>query len=168
MLNHFGSFWSFWTNLDPLDYLGPFWIILDHFEHLFFTILDHFEYCGPFWIVLQIFWRLCFQFNIAWHWFDFQSIGHLGQCFLRVEMSVCLSVCLSVCVFTFEVPFKRLFAPTSPSQMSNIFRDSESLGKSNGKKWSQNWTFFCWFCLTNMVETTLPDELETSGQRAYR
>ena len=22
--------------------------------------------------------------------------------------------------------------------MSNIFRDSESLGKSNGKKWSQN------------------------------
>ena len=26
---------------------------------------------------------------------------------------VCLCVCLSVCVFTFEVPFKRLFAPTS-------------------------------------------------------
>ena len=51
--------------------------------------------------------------------------------------SVCLSVCLSVCVFTFEVPFKRLFAPTSQSRMSNIFRDSESLEKSNGKKWSQ-------------------------------
>ena len=27
---------------------------------------------------------------------------------------------------------------TSQSQMSNIFRDSESIGKSNGKKWSQN------------------------------
>ena len=26
-------------------------------------------------------------------------------------------------------------------QMSNIFRDSESLGKSNGKKWSNIWTF---------------------------
>jgi hypothetical protein len=25
--------------------------------------------------------------------------------------------------------------------MSNIFRDSESLGKSNVKKWSQIWTF---------------------------
>ena len=25
--------------------------------------------------------------------------------------------------------------------MSNIFRDSESLGKSNGKKWSNIWTF---------------------------
>ena len=38
---------------------------------------------------------------------------------------------------TFEVPFKRLFAPTSQSWMSNIFRESESLGKSSGKKWSQ-------------------------------
>ena len=51
--------------------------------------------------------------------------------------SKCPSVCLSICLFTFEVPFKRLFAPTSRSGMSNIFRDSESLGKSSGKKWSQ-------------------------------
>ena len=78
--------------------------------------------------------------------------------------SMCLSVCVAVCVFTFEVPFKRLFAPTSQGRMSNIFRDSESLGKSNEKKWSQIWTFlfesclklprkiklvfFCWFCFT--------------------
>ena len=56
----------------------------------------------------------------------------------NVRLSVvCLSVRLFVCVFTFEVPFKRLCAPTSQSQMSNIFRHSESLGKSNGKKWSQ-------------------------------
>ena len=53
-----------------------------------------------------------------------------------VCVSVCLSVCLSVCSL-FEVPFKRLFAPTSRSRMSNNFRDSDSLGKSNGKKWSQ-------------------------------
>ena len=75
----------------------------------------------------------------------FQSIGPLGQYFLYTEMSVCVSMCPSVrpsvCVFTFEVPFKRLFAPTSPSRMSNIFRDLESLGKSNGKKWSQIGTF---------------------------
>ena len=53
------------------------------------------------------------------------------------KASVCVSVCLSVCLFTFEVPFKRLFAPTSRSRMSKILGDSESLGKSNGKKWSQ-------------------------------
>ena len=31
--------------------------------------------------------------------------------------------------------------PTSRSRISKIFRDSEYLGKSNGKKWSQIWTF---------------------------
>ena len=92
-------------------------------------------------------------------------------------------MCLFACVFTFEVPFKRLFAPTSQSQMSDIFRDSESLGKSNGKKWSQMGTFLfgsglksrqkkiCFLAdlaLQNMVETTLPDGLETCGRRAYR
>jgi len=41
----------------------------------------------------------------------------------------------------FSVFFNGLFAPTSRSRMSNIFTDSESLGKSNGKKWSQIWTF---------------------------
>ena len=58
-----------------------------------------------------------------------------------VHMCVCLSVCVCVCVcvFTCEVPFKRLFAPTSQSWMSKKFRDSESLGKSNVKKWSQIW-----------------------------
>ena len=49
--------------------------------------------------------------------------------------------------FTFEVPFNGLFAPTSRSWMSNIFRDSESLGKSNGNKWSQIWTFLFENCL---------------------
>ena len=49
--------------------------------------------------------------------------------------------------FTFEVPFNGLFAPTSRSRMSNIFRDSESLGKSNGKKWSQIWIFLFENCL---------------------
>ena len=66
---------------------------------------------------------------------------------LSVRPSVCPSVCLSVRVFTFEVPLKRLFAPTSQSQMSNIFRDSESFGKSNAKKWSQIWTFLFESCL---------------------
>jgi hypothetical protein len=68
--------------------------------------------------------------------------------------------------------------------MSNIFRDSESLRKSHGKKWSNIWTFLFGrglklprkkvffvvadFALQNMVETTLPNGLETSGRRAYR
>ena len=41
----------------------------------------------------------------------------------------------------FLVFFNGLFAPTSRSRMSNIFRDSEFLGKSNRKKWSNLWTF---------------------------
>ena len=55
------------------------------------------------------------------------------------------------------------FCPHFLKLMSNIFRDSESLGKGSGKKWSQIWTFlfgsgiklpykkkvfFGWFCLT--------------------
>ena len=60
-------------------------------------------------------------------------------------ISICRNVRLCVCptvrLFTFEVPMKRLFAPTSRSRMSNIFRDSESLGEIHGKKWSQIWTF---------------------------
>ena len=50
-------------------------------------------------------------------------------------------------MFTFEVPFKRLFAPTSQRQMSKIFKDTESLGKSNGKKWSLMLTFLLKKCL---------------------
>ena len=79
--------------------------------------------------------------------------------------------------------FEAYLVPTSQSQMSKIFRVSESLGKSAEKKVSQNWTFkwesglklprkkkmfFAYFALQNMVETTLPDGLETSGQRVYR
>jgi hypothetical protein len=65
----------------------------------------------------------------------------------NVRLSVRVSVRLFVCVFTFEVPFQRLFAPTSRSRTSNILRDSESLQKSNGKKWSQIWTFLFENCL---------------------
>ena len=66
---------------------------------------------------------------------------------LSISRNVSLSVCLSVCLFTFEVPFKHLFAPTSRSWMSNMFKDSKSLGKSYGKKWSQIWTFLFESCL---------------------
>ena len=93
-------------------------------------------------------------------WQNIQSIAPMGPMALwpygpmaqwadafyeSIYPSVCPSVCpsvrlsvrLSVCVFTFEVPFKLLFAPTSCCLMSIIFRDSESLGESNEKKWSQ-------------------------------
>ena len=56
-------------------------------------------------------------------------------------------VFFSLTFFTFEVPFNGLFAPTSWSRMSNIFSDLESLGKSNGKKWSWIWTFLFENCL---------------------
>ena len=97
---------------------------------------------------------------------------------------VFVCVCLCVCLSPFhKVDFEAYFSPTSRSWGSKIFRNSESLGKSAGKKWSQNWTFllgsglklprkkkffFADFALQNMVETTLPDGLETSGWRVYR
>ena len=76
--------------------------------------------------------QFCFFF-----FFFFQSMGALGRCFVEVDLSVCVFVCPRFRVFTFEVQFKRLFATTSCSQMSNIFRDFEFLGKSNGMKWSE-------------------------------
>ena len=52
-------------------------------------------------------------------------------------MTVRVSINSSFRLFTFDVPFKRLFAPTYKSWMSKNLRDSESLGKINGKKVSQ-------------------------------
>ena len=40
-------------------------------------------------------------------------------------------------LLVFLTPFNGIFAPTSWSQMSQLFRCLEFLGKSNGKKWSQ-------------------------------
>ena len=72
------------------------------------------------------------------HTYIFKASALWADAFYKSKCpSVCLSVRLSVCLFSFEVPFNGLFAPTSQSLMSNIFRDSESLGKSKGKKWSQ-------------------------------
>ena len=79
-----------------------------------------------------------------WHRTIFKASALWADAFYKL---IYPSVCLSVCVFTFEVPINGLFAPTSRSRMSNIFTDSESLGKSNGKKWSQIGTFLfesCW------------------------
>ena len=71
----------------------------------------------------------------------------------NVRLSVRPSVRLCVCLFTFEVPFNGLFAPTSRSRMSNIFGDSESLGKSNGKSWSHIWPFLFENCLKSPRKT---------------
>ena len=64
---------------------------------------------------------------------------------LSISWNVRLRVRQSVGVFNFEVLFKRLFSPTSWSHMSYIFRDSESLGKSNGKKAKLLFTLFLLF-----------------------
>ena len=76
----------------------------------------------------------------ASHMRDFHRISPLGRFDHRVAMSVYISICFPS---PFHVIFfEAYFAPTSRSRMSKIFRDSESFGRSAGKKWSQNWTFF--------------------------
>ena len=73
----------------------------------------------------------CFKnWNNPTQVFFFKASALWADAFYKLKCpSVCPSVRLSVCLFTFEVPFNGLFAPTSQSRMSNIFRDSESLGK---------------------------------------
>ena len=103
-------------------------------------------------------------------------------------MSICLSVRLfvrlSVRVFTFEVPFKRLFAPPLPEVGCPIFLEIRNPWGKIMERTGLRFEHFClkivynrrtkksFFCLLiivqNMVETTLPVGLETSGQRAYR
>ena len=53
----------------------------------------------------------------------FQSIGPLGQCFLKVEISVCVSVCLSVCLSVCSLLRYRLnvFLPPLPKVGYPIF-----------------------------------------------
>ena len=87
--------------------------------------------------------HLCAQYadrrvSPIWSWITlFKESALWADAFYKL---ICPYVCVSVCS-VFEVPFKHLFAPTSQSRMSKNFRDSESLGKSNGKKWSQMWSF---------------------------
>ena len=72
-------------------------------------------------------------------WHNILSNGLLVRIFWHLSrnvfMCVCLCVCVSVCVSVhfLYVPFKRPSAPTSQNRMSKMFRDFESLGKSNGK-----------------------------------
>ena len=75
---------------------------------------------------------------------DFYRIGPLGQFDLVVAMSVCfcVSVLSCVCLSPFHVLYcEAYYAPTSQSQSSKILENRKPLGKSAGKKWSQNWTF---------------------------
>ena len=83
-------------------------------------------------------------------------------------MSVCRCVCVSVRFHVLD--FEAYFAPTSQSWMSKFFRDlcwKEVVSELNifVGKWSK---IAADFALQNMVETTLPDELETSGRNVYR
>ena len=70
---------------------------------------------------------------------NFFKESALGRFSHRVAMSGCRFICLFVPFHVLDL--EAYFAPTSQSRMSKMFRDSESLGKSAGKKWSQNWTF---------------------------
>ena len=70
----------------------------------------------------------CYVSGVTCVMCHFQSIGPLGRCFLSQNVRLCVCLCVR------HTPFNGLFAPISQSPMYKLFRDSESLGKSNGKK----------------------------------
>ena len=81
---------------------------------------------------------------------------------------ICLSVCLyfrpSVCLSVwslFEVPFKRFFCTHFP-KYNLLFFFLEILNPWRKKQWKEVVSEF-----KSIAETTLPEGLETSGQRAY-
>ena len=73
-------------------------------------------------------------------WADAYYKSEYPSVCLSVGLSACPSVCPSVCLFTLRYRLN-LFLSSS-SQKLNVQKDLknlESLGKSNEKKWSQNW-----------------------------
>ena len=100
----------------------------------------------------------------------------------NVRLSVCLSVRLSVCsLLRYRLT---VFLPPLPEVGCQIFLEIRNpwgkIMERSGLTFEQfAWKlskiavekkkfFFADFALQNMVETTLPDGLEISGQRAYR
>ena len=96
--------------------------------------------------------------------------------------SKCPYVYLSVCSLI-EVPFKRLLPPLPKIGCPKFLKIQNPWGKvmersgltfehllfgSGLKSPRKKKIFFADFALQNMVETTLPDGLETSGRRVYR
>ena len=71
----------------------------------------------------------------------------------NVHMLVCVSVCS-----LFELPIKRIFV----SDLNILVWKWSKIAEQ------KKIVFLADFALQNMVETTLPDGLETSGRRAYR
>ena len=98
---------------------------------------------------------------------------------LSVRLSVSLSVCLCVCsLLRYRLT---VFFPPLPKVGCPIFLEIQNpwgkvmersgptfLFGSGLKSPRKKKFFFAGFALQNMVETTLPDGLETSGLRAYR
>ena len=64
---------------------------------------------------------------------DLKTFAHKGCCKSTWQKKLCFFL---LHLFT---PFKRLFASTSRSPMSKLFRFLESLGKRNWMKWSKIW-----------------------------
>ena len=101
---------------------------LDQTFYCALTLLYHICCIGDF----LIYGSVSSEQELAMSYVIFKASALWADAFYKSKCpSACPSVRPSVRVF------KRLFAPTSQSRMSYISRDSESLGKRNGKKWSQ-------------------------------
>ena len=139
---------TFWWNILMIYFDETFWwdILMGHLRR---HLMRHFD--KTFWwdILMRNFdetflWDCLMRHFEKTFWWDILSFlkGHFLFFWQRILLFlICFCfVCFSVCHTLFTL-LKGLFAPTSQSLMSKLFRYSESLGKSNGKKWSQSWTF---------------------------
>ena len=73
---------------------------------------------------------------------ELKTFAHKG-CKIATQNKVCFWANFALLsriflVLLFLTPFNGIFAPTSQSPMCKLFRFSESLGESKGKKWSQS------------------------------
>ena len=70
---------------------------------------------------------------------DFRKWSQIWTCVFKISLKLHWQKKFLTDFFDLFPPFKRPLAPISQSPNSQLFRYSESLCKSNGKKWSQIW-----------------------------
>ena len=95
---------------------------------------------------------------------------------LSISRNVHICVCVCVCLFVHFLRYRlNVFLPPLPEVGCPIFLEIRNPWGKVMERSGLRYEHFVWkwskiadFALQNMVETMLPDRLETSGRREYR